>query len=129
MLRNVGATTRESAMPGFQELLVIMVVALVAVGPERLPKAARDIAKVFARLQREAHVALRDLKAEANAEGLGTELRQLRRDLADPGASAVEADTEVLDVGAHGDDDMPTDPPPMAADPHEPTAPPETPTV
>lgn len=77
-------------MPGFQELLVIVVVALLAVGPERLPVVARKAATLMARLQREAHGVLRDLKAEANLEDLGTELGHVRRQLHDPASETLE---------------------------------------
>lgn len=81
-------------MPGFQEMIVIALVALLAVGPDRLPKVARDGARILARFRQEARVVLSDLKAEADAEGLGGELRQLRRDIGDPRRAVVRSLTE-----------------------------------
>lgn len=49
---------------GFSELLVIGVVALIVLGPERLPKVARTAGHLFGRLQR--YVA--DVKAEVKRE-------------------------------------------------------------
>ena len=46
---------------GFSEIVVIAVVALIVIGPERLPKTARTLGHLFGRLQR--YVA--DVKAEA----------------------------------------------------------------
>src|SRR5678815_4983080 len=37
---------------GFSEIVVIGVVALVVIGPERLPKTARTLGHLFGRLQR-----------------------------------------------------------------------------
>lgn len=37
---------------GFSELMVILVIALVVIGPERLPKVARTIGQLWARMQR-----------------------------------------------------------------------------
>ena len=49
---------------GFTEIVVIAVVALIVLGPERLPKAARTLGHLFGRLQR--YVA--DVKADINRE-------------------------------------------------------------
>jgi sec-independent protein translocase protein TatB len=81
-------------MPGFQELVVIALVALLAVGPDRLPKVARDGARILARFRQEARAVMSDLKAEADAEGFGGELRQLRRDIGDPRRAVVRSLSE-----------------------------------
>jgi len=57
---------------GFTELLVIGVVALIVVGPERLPRVARTAGALLGRLQR--YVA--DVKADINRE---VELEELRK--------------------------------------------------
>ncbi|MCG6951468.1 MAG: Sec-independent protein translocase protein TatB [Betaproteobacteria bacterium] len=57
---------------GFTELLVIGVVALIVVGPERLPRVARTVGALLGRLQR--YVA--DVKADINRE---VELEELRK--------------------------------------------------
>src|SRR5262249_15870907 len=49
---------------GFSELLVIGVVALIVIGPERLPRVARTVGVLAGRLQR--YVA--DVKADINRE-------------------------------------------------------------
>src|SRR5262245_48017050 len=59
---------------GFSEILVIAVVALIVIGPERLPKTARTLGHLFGRLQR--YVA--DVKADINREIELDELRKLR---------------------------------------------------
>ena len=37
---------------GFSEIVVIAVVALIVIGPERLPKVARTLGHLFGRMQR-----------------------------------------------------------------------------
>ena len=58
---------------GFTELMVIGVVALIVIGPERLPGVARTIGHLAGRLQR--YVA--DVKADISREMEFDELRKL----------------------------------------------------
>ena len=57
---------------GFSEMLVIGLVALIVIGPERLPRVARTLGILAGRLQR--YVA--DVKADINRE---VELEELRK--------------------------------------------------
>jgi len=57
---------------GFSEMLVIGLVALIVIGPERLPRVARTLGHLAGRLQR--YVA--DVKADINRE---VELEELRK--------------------------------------------------
>ena len=59
---------------GYSELLVIGVVALIVIGPERLPRVARTVGVLAGRLQR--YVA--DVKADINREIELEELRKMR---------------------------------------------------
>jgi sec-independent protein translocase protein TatB len=58
---------------GFSEILVIGVVALIVIGPERLPKVARTLGHMFGRLQRYVN----EVKADINREMELDELRKL----------------------------------------------------
>jgi sec-independent protein translocase protein TatB len=78
-------------MPGFQELLVILVVAALVLGPNRLPKAAADAARLLARFRKESQGAMSELKKQADVEGLGTELRVLRNEMKDTTGTAKRA--------------------------------------
>jgi len=60
---------------GFSELVVIAVVALIVIGPERLPKAARTMGHLFGRLQRY----VSDVKSDINREMELDELRKLQQ--------------------------------------------------
>jgi len=62
---------------GFSEIVVIAVVALVVIGPERLPKAARTLGHLFGRLQRYVN----EVKADINREMELDELRKLQREV------------------------------------------------
>jgi sec-independent protein translocase protein TatB len=59
---------------GFSELMVIAVVALIVIGPERLPRVARTLGHLFGRLQRYVN----DVKADINREIELEELRKFR---------------------------------------------------
>ena len=62
---------------GFSEIVVIAVVALIVIGPERLPKTARTLGHLFGRLQR--YVA--DVKADINREIQLDELKKLQQEV------------------------------------------------
>jgi sec-independent protein translocase protein TatB len=62
---------------GFSEIVVIAVVALVVIGPERLPKTARTLGLLFGRLQRYVN----DVKADISREMELDELRRLQREM------------------------------------------------
>lgn len=59
---------------GFSELLVIALVTLIVVGPERLPKVARTLGHMLGRLQRYVN----DVKADIAREMELEELRKMR---------------------------------------------------
>lgn len=56
---------------GFSELVVIGVVALVVIGPERLPKVARTLGVLFGRLQRYVTQVKADINREMELAELG----------------------------------------------------------
>jgi sec-independent protein translocase protein TatB len=56
---------------GFSELLVCAVVALVVIGPERLPKVARTLGVLFGRLQRYVTQVKADINREMDLAELG----------------------------------------------------------
>lgn len=68
---------------GFSEMIVIGVVALVVIGPERLPKVARTAGALFGRMQR--YVA--DVKADINREIDASELKDLKKTMTEAASS------------------------------------------
>jgi sec-independent protein translocase protein TatB len=64
---------------GFSEIVVIAVVALIVIGPERLPKVARTLGHMFGRLQRYVNEVKADITREMELE----ELRKLQTQVQD----------------------------------------------
>lgn len=62
---------------GLSELMVIAVVALVVIGPERLPKVARTAGLLLGRLQRY----VGDVKADINREMQLDELKKMQQEI------------------------------------------------
>ncbi len=71
---------------GFTELLVIGVVALIVIGPERLPRVARTVGHLVGRLQRY----VSDVKADINREIELEELKKMRQSV-EQTASGIES--------------------------------------
>jgi len=69
---------------GLSKLMLIGVVALVVIGPERLPKVARTAGALFGRAQRY----INDVKAEVSREMELDELRNMRNQFEDAARSA-----------------------------------------
>lgn len=70
---------------GFTEILSIMVVALVVIGPERLPKVARTMGQWWGRIQRYINKVKQDVGSSIELE----ELREIER--------TAKANTEALE--------------------------------
>ncbi len=98
---------------GFGELLLVGVIALVVLGPERLPRAARTaglwLGRARATAQRFTAEIDRELKAEELRQALREEARQLIEPVAEP-LAAVKKDPSTLGV----DNDAATAKPPVA---------------
>jgi sec-independent protein translocase protein TatB len=61
----------------FSELLVIAFVALIVIGPEKLPRVARTLGALVGRMQRY----LAEVKEEVNREARFEELQQLQNEI------------------------------------------------
>jgi sec-independent protein translocase protein TatB len=62
---------------GWSELIVLAIVGLIILGPDRLPKAASDAAKMLRQLRAMARNATADLKAELGPEMADLDLASL----------------------------------------------------
>jgi sec-independent protein translocase protein TatB len=62
---------------GWSELVVLVIIGLVIFGPDRLPKAAADAAKMLRQLRSMARNATADLKAELGPEMADLDLASL----------------------------------------------------
>ncbi|ACT47232.1 Sec-independent protein translocase protein TatB [Methylotenera mobilis] len=61
----------------FSELVVIAIVALIVIGPEKLPKVARTIGTMVGRMQRY----MAQIKEEVNRESRFAELQKLQQEI------------------------------------------------
>ena len=75
---------------GFSELMVIAVVALIVIGPERLPKVARTLGHLFGRMQRYVN----DVKADISREMELDELKKLQSSMQDAARSFEHSVTQ-----------------------------------
>ncbi len=70
---------------GFSEMMVIAVIALVVLGPEKLPRVARTAGHLLGRMQRYVN----DVKSDINREIELDELRKLQKEMQDT-ANSIE---------------------------------------
>ena len=86
---------------GWSELVVLAVIGLIVLGPERLPKAAADAARMLRQLRAMARTASADLKAELGPEMADLDLasmhprRMVKSMLLDDEADSAGAATPV----------------------------------
>ena len=83
---------------GFSEILVIAVVALIVIGPERLPKVARTLGHLVARMQRY----VGDVKADIAREMEIEELRKLQASMHDA-ARSIQQSVQAEISSAHSE--------------------------
>ena len=74
---------------GFSEFMLIAVVALIVIGPERLPKVARTLGHLFGRMQRYVN----DVKADISREMELDELKKLQATMQDAARSFEDSVT------------------------------------
>jgi sec-independent protein translocase protein TatB len=88
---------------GFTELLLVFIIALLVLGPERLPKVARTVGGLT-RKARSSWLSLkRSIEAEIRAEELKEPLRQFQKDV----RSAVDEANRRIDTPRRGDENRP----------------------
>lgn len=81
----------------FSELMVIAVVALIVIGPEKLPKVARTLGALTGRMQR--YVA--QVKEEVNREVRFEELQQLQQEIKESATTTQANFQRKADVVTH----------------------------
>ncbi len=102
---------------GFSELMVIAVVALIVIGPERLPKVARTLGHLFGRMQRYVN----DVKADISREMELDELKKLQMSMQDAARSfehsvTREVNSTESELQKIAQEANPVTPPPAAVD-------------
>lgn len=99
---------------GLSKLAIIGVVALVVIGPEKLPKVARMAGSLYGRMQRYLH----EVKSEVSREIELDELRNLKKEVEDT-AQTIRSDVETslqqsIDDVESAWRDLPSSPAPTA---------------
>jgi sec-independent protein translocase protein TatB len=113
----------------FTELMVIAVVALIVIGPQRLPTVARTLGHLFGRMQRYVN----DVKSDISREMELEELKKLQSSMEDAARSmrdsvesvnkevaATESELNKLAQSAHPDADSHAANPAPAPETHSP---------
>ena len=77
---------------GFSELMVIGIVALMVIGPEKLPKVARTVGALLGRMQRYVN----DVKADINREIELDEFKKMHTSVQDAAKSIETSMTETM---------------------------------
>lgn len=109
---------------GFTELLIIGIVALVVLGPERLPRAARMLGLALRRARAQWHSVKAELERELAADELRRSLldaraagEELRRGLRDTAGEAVRGIDPGLSADGRQAPPAPMDPAPEDPEP------------
>ena len=107
---------------GFTEMMLIGIVAVIVIGPERLPGVARTAGKYFGRLKRFMTTVKADVEQELRADELREilakqqqELNSLKDTITDAGKEIEKEVSAVSDAAAEPDDE-PDDEPEAAAE-------------
>lgn len=74
---------------GFSELMLISILALIVLGPERLPKAARTVGLIVGKVKRSMSGLQEELERQVRAEDLKEKLK-------DPYATFIDDDTRAM---------------------------------
>lgn len=95
---------------GFWELVVIFVIALIVLGPERLPVVARTLGKWVGRARQYANALTSELENEMSAADIRRDVREARerieaetQDITDGAQRAVDSLNEPVDDSPVGD--------------------------
>lgn len=75
---------------GFAELLVVGVLGLIVLGPERLPKAARTLGLLLGRIRRTMSGIQQEIEREVRAQELQEKLKDTQHSFMSPEEQAVQ---------------------------------------
>ncbi len=78
---------------GFSEIVVIMVVALIVIGPEKLPKVARTLGLLWGRAQRYVNGVRADIERDMQLE----EVRQIRQKMEEDAMAIAHSAKRAVD--------------------------------
>ena len=110
---------------GFSELMIIAVVALIVIGPEKLPKVARTVGHLFGRMQRYVN----DVKSDISREMALDDLRKLQASMQETAQSLEQSVNETVRSAETEMNRIAGDAPPADGGSNAASAVPETPAV
>ncbi len=66
---------------GFSEILFVAVIAIIVLGPEKLPDAMRDLGRLFVKIKKMWKDATSDIRRELELEEMKAEMEQYKKQL------------------------------------------------
>jgi len=90
----------------FTEILLILIIAVIFVGPDKLPKVAVDIAKIFRRFKGAVNEAKTAIDDELNVTELKAEAKKYKAQIEHSTAKARAGMDEIVDVNLDLDLDL-----------------------
>jgi len=103
---------------GFSEILLTSAIALIVLGPEKLPKVARQVGNWMGRARAMARQLSEQLEREVSAE----ELMKTNKSSERPNPTPMTSDPAPYDISRFPSSHTAVDPPPPAVPPAESTA-------
>lgn len=93
---------------GFSELFLVLVVALIVIGPERLPTVARKVGRFIGKAKRSFDSVKREVQSEFETEELNKRLAE-NNILNDIKETANDVSEELKDIAKKAGEKMPTE--------------------
>lgn len=112
---------------GFPELILVSVIALLVLGPERLPEALRTMGLWLGRLRRsfatvkaeiEREIGMDEIRRQLHNEAVMDDIKRIEAEVRATGEDAKRIDPQHSDA-ATGPDPDPIEPDPAKPNPHE----------
>jgi len=91
---------------GFSEMFMVVVIALIVIGPERLPAVARKIGKYVGKAKRTFENVKREVQSELETDELNQRLKE-NNILADTKDAINEISDELKDIAKKGGEKIP----------------------
>jgi len=66
---------------GFSEILFITIIAIIVLGPEKLPEAMRDLGRLFVKIKKMWRDATADIRRELELEEMRAEMQEYKKQL------------------------------------------------
>jgi Tat protein translocase TatB subunit len=80
---------------GMPELLIILAVALIIIGPKKLPELAKTLGRTLGEFKRATNDLKESIQTETGLDEMGDELKQVDRDLKDATAFVDETPSSI----------------------------------